>query len=241
MNIVINKNIEFKDLGLIEYQQAWDMQEKLLAENVAIKIANREKSPEEQTLTHNHLIFCEHPHVYTLGKSGKQEHLLLNETELAAEEASFYKTNRGGDITYHGPGQLVGYPILDLENFFTDIHQYMRYLEEAIINTCADFGINAGRIPGLTGVWLDFDGGPRPRKICAMGVKTSRWITMHGFALNANTNLAYFGHIVPCGIDDKAVTSLQIELGKEVDMDEVKAKLYKNLKKLFEFDTADSN
>lgn len=236
MNLIINKNIEFTDLGLVDYQKAWDLQEKLLAENVAIKIANRNLSETEQKLTNNHLIFCEHPHVYTLGKSGKEEHLLLNNSELGDKNATFYKTNRGGDITYHGPGQLVGYPILDLENFFTDIHQYMRYLEEAIIKTCDYFGLNAGRIHGLTGVWLDFDGGPKPRKICAMGVKTSRWITMHGFALNVNTNLEYFGNIVPCGIDDKSVTSLQLELGREVDMKEVKNVLFNSLKDLFGFE-----
>lgn len=235
MNFTINKNIEFIDLGLVDYQQAWDLQEKMLADNVAIKIANRSLPETEQNSTKNHLIFCEHPHVYTLGKSGKQEHLLLNETELEAEEAQFYKTNRGGDITYHGPGQLVGYPILDLENFFTDIHQYMRFLEEAIIKTCEHFEIKAGRIQGLTGVWLDFDGGPRPRKICAMGVKTSRWVTMHGFALNVNTNLGYFNHIVPCGIDDKAVTSMKQELGTEVNLDLIKKVLFGNLKNLFGF------
>lgn len=236
LNFIQNKNIKFLDLGLADYQKAWDLQENLLAETVSIKIANRNLPENEQVSTENHLIFCEHPHVYTLGKSGKEEHLLLNNEELAIAEAQFYKTNRGGDITYHGPGQLVGYPVLDLENFFTDIHQYMRYLEEAIIVTCAHFGIQAGRIQGLTGVWLDFDGGPNPRKICAMGVKTSRWVTMHGFALNVNTDLTYFKNIVPCGIDDKAVTSLKTELGKKMDMNEVKNVLFENLKTLFGFD-----
>lgn len=235
MNLIQNKNLTFRDLGIVDYQQAWDLQEKLLAETVAIKIANRNLPEIDQNPTNNHLIFCEHPHVYTLGKSGKEEHLLLNSNELNEVDAQFYKINRGGDITYHGPGQLVGYPILDLENFFTDIHLYMRHLEEAIIKTCAYFGINAGRIAGLTGVWLDFEGGPNPRKICAMGVKTSRWVTMHGFALNVNTDLGYFKNIVPCGIDDKAVTSLKLELNREVNMDEVKNVLFSNLKEIFGF------
>ncbi len=238
MNIVQNKKINFQDLGLVDYQQAWDLQEQLLAETVAIKIANRNLPDTEQKPTENHLIFCEHPHVYTLGKSGKEENLLLNTKELNDVDAQYYKTNRGGDITYHGPGQLVGYPILDLENFFTDIHLYMRHLEEAIINTCAYFGIKAGRIAGLTGVWLDFDGGANPRKICAMGVKTSRWVTMHGLALNVNTDLTYFKNIVPCGIDDKSVTSLKMELGAEIDMNEVKNELFKNLKELFGFENS---
>ncbi len=236
MNSKISKIIEYQDLGLIDYQEAWDLQEKLLAENVAIKIANRDLPENEQIITKNHLLFCEHPHVYTLGKSGKENNLLLNNSQLEAADAQYYKTNRGGDITYHGPGQLVAYPILDLENFFTDIHQYMRFLEEAIIKTCAYFGINAGRIPGLTGVWLDFDSGQNPRKICAMGVKTSRWITMHGLALNVNTNLSYFKNIVPCGIDDKAVTSLKSELDRNVDMEQVKIVLFEKLTSLFCFE-----
>jgi lipoyl(octanoyl) transferase len=235
LNFFQNRNIEFIDLGLVEYKQAWDLQEKYLADIVSIKIANRNLSENEQIATKNYILFCEHPHVYTLGKSGKEEHLLLNDIQLLSKEAQFYKTNRGGDITYHGPGQLVGYPILDLENFFTDIHQYMRYLEEAIIHTCAYFGINAGRIDGLTGVWVDYDGGPNPRKICAMGVKTSRWVTMHGFALNVNTDLAFFDNIIPCGIDDKAVTSLKMELGRELEIDEVKKIVFEILTKLFGF------
>jgi lipoyl(octanoyl) transferase len=239
MNFIQNKNVIFKDLGLIDYQTAWDLQERLLAENVNIKISNRNSIEASQKPTQNHLIFCEHPHVYTLGKSGKEEHLLLNTSQLEEKEAQYYKTNRGGDITYHGPGQLVGYPIIDLENFFTDIHQYMRFLEEAIIQTCDYFGLKAGRIQGLTGVWLDFEGGVFPRKICAMGVKTSRWITMHGFALNVNTNLEYFGNIVPCGIEDKAVTSLEKELGKKIEMDDVKTVLLNNLKVIFGFDSVE--
>ena len=182
------------------------------------------------------LLFVEHPHVYTLGKSGDVNHLLLNENGLKAKDASFYKINRGGDITYHGPGQLVGYPILDLENFFTDIHKYLRLLEEAVIFTLAEYDVKAGRIDGLTGVWIDYEQQENPRKICAMGVKSSRWVTMHGFALNINTDLSYFNHIIPCGIDDKAVTSLQQELGREVSMTEVENKLKAHIAELFEME-----
>ncbi len=233
MNFNLNKRTQFRHLGLIDYQQAWDLQEKLFADVVTVKIANRGISPESQTPTPNHLLFCEHPHVYTLGKSGKLDNLLLNEEGLSEVQANFYKINRGGDITYHGPGQLVGYPILDLDNFFTDIHRYMRTLEEAIIRTLDDYGLDAGRIEGLTGVWLDHELLQNPRKICALGVKASRWVTMHGFALNVNTDLSYFDHIVPCGIDDKAVTSMQGELGRVVDMKEVEEKLKKQLAELF--------
>lgn len=236
MNIHLNKTVQFEDWGLIDYQQAWDTQERLLAETVALKIQNRNLSADNQLITPNYLIFCEHPHVYTLGKSGHLDNLLVNAQELAQLEATFYKINRGGDITYHGPGQLVGYPILDLENFFTDIHRYMRLLEEAIILTCADFGLQAGRIEGLTGVWLDHETRQNPRKICAMGVKSSRWVTMHGFAFNVNTNLSYFGHIVPCGITDKAVTSLEFELGHKIDIGTVKNILKSHLYRLFEID-----
>ncbi len=235
MNFNINKKVQFEDLGLIDYQQAWNYQEQLFAATVQSKIDNRAIAEADQKLTENHLIFCEHPHVYTLGKSGKAEHLLLDEQGLEAEEAAFYKINRGGDITYHGPGQLVGYPIFDLENFFTDIHRYMRLLEEAVIATCAHYGLSAGRIQGLTGVWLGHDGLSAPRKICAMGVKTSRWVTMHGFALNVNTNLNYFNNIIPCGIDDKAVTSLSHELGHELPMAEVKQIMLEKLKDNFNF------
>ncbi|RYF69729.1 MAG: lipoyl(octanoyl) transferase LipB, partial [Cytophagaceae bacterium] len=214
-----NKSVTVRDLGLIDYQTAWDEQERVFADTVAIKIANRQLPPDEQQPTPNYLLFCEHPHVYTLGKSGHESHLLANDEFLKQIGATYHRINRGGDITYHGPGQLVGYPILDLDNFFTDIHRYMRLLEEAIILTINEYGINAGRIDGLTGVWLDDAKGPR--KICAMGVKASRWVTMHGFALNVNTDLRYFSHIVPCGIADKAVTSMQQELGHSVPVAEV--------------------
>ncbi len=230
----MNKKVIFENLGLIDYQTAWDYQEKQLAATVAVKVQNRNLSPDDQQLTNNYLLFCQHPHVYTLGKSGSETNLLINETQLLDQQATFYKINRGGDITYHGPGQLVGYPILDLDNFFTDIHRYMRLLEEAIINTCTDYGIVAGRIEGLTGVWLDHELKIRPRKICAMGVKASRWVTMHGFALNINTDLSYFSNIVPCGIDDKAVTSMQLELGYQLDFNEVSDKLKGHLARLFE-------
>ena len=238
MNFNLNKQTQFRHLGLIDYQQAWDLQEKLFAKVVAVKIANRSISSENQSPTPNHLLFCEHPHVFTLGKSGKLENMLLDEEGLSEVRARFYKINRGGDITYHGPGQLVGYPILDLDNFFTDIHRYMRTLEEAIIRTLADYGLAAGRIEGLTGVWLDHEtqrsaARRNPRKICALGVKASRWVTMHGLALNVNTDLGYFNHIVPCGIDDKAVTSMQRELGGVVDMKEVEEKLKTHLAELF--------
>jgi lipoyl(octanoyl) transferase len=229
----MNKNIVFQDLGLIDYQEAWDYQEKCFAEIVDIKIKNRSLEPENQEITHNYLLFCQHLHVYTLGKSGKQEHLLLDENGLDEKEARFYKINRGGDITYHGPGQLVGYPIFDLENFFTDIHKYMRTLEEAIVLTLAHFGIDSGRIAGLTGVWIDCEK-ENPRKICAMGVKSSRWVTMHGFALNVNTNLDYFSNIVPCGIDDKAVTSMEKELNKSINLQEVSDILRDKLIHLFQ-------
>lgn len=227
-----NKSVTIRDLGLIDYQLAWDEQERLFADTVACKIANRQLPPDTQQPTPNYLLFCEHPHVYTLGKSGHESHLLANDAFLAQIGATYYRINRGGDITYHGPGQLVGYPILDLDNFFTDIHRYMRLLEEAIILTVGEYGINAGRIPGLTGVWLDDAKGAR--KICAMGVKASRWVTMHGFALNVNTDLSYFGHIVPCGIADKAVTSMQQELGHPVPLAEVTERVRRHLTDLFE-------
>lgn len=236
MNEIINKRVEFRDLGLIDYLQAWDYQESLFADTVAIKIRNRNLPTSEQCPTPNYLLFVEHPHVYTLGKSGKQENLLLEESGLKEKNATFYKINRGGDITYHGPGQLVGYPILDLDNFFTDIHKYLRLLEEAVILTLDEYGIEAGRITGLTGVWLDPIKQENPRKICALGVKSSRWVTMHGFAFNINSDLNYFDNIIPCGIDDKAVTSLQKELGKEIPMEEVKEKMKKHLSALFEME-----
>ncbi|WP_106139710.1 lipoyl(octanoyl) transferase LipB [Spirosoma oryzae] len=236
MNSVLNKQVAVRHLGKVGYQDAWDEQERLFADIVATKLANRNRSVELHEPTANYLLFCEHPPVYTMGTSGHESHLLIDEARLASEYgATFYKIRRGGDITYHGPGQLVGYPILDLENFFTDIHQYMRLLEEGIILTLADYGLTAGRIDGLTGVWLDFDGGTRPRKICAMGVKASRWVTMHGFALNVNTDLSYFNHIVPCGIADKAVTSLAAELGHDVPLAEVAERVRYHLGNLFAF------
>ena len=228
-----NKTITSQNLGLIDYQTAWNYQEKLHAEIVAIKLENRNLLLDNQVDTPNYILFCEHPHVYTLGKSGKPEHLLLDEKGLEKYDAKYYKINRGGDITYHGKGQLVGYPILDLENFFTDIHKYMRCLEEAVIRTCADFGIDAGRIEGLTGVWIDHISLQKPRKICAMGVKASRWVTMHGFALNVNTDLSYFNHIIPCGIDDKSVTSMEKELGQILDFQVVSDKMLGHLKNIF--------
>ncbi|GAA4310749.1 lipoyl(octanoyl) transferase LipB [Nibribacter koreensis] len=232
--MIQNKEVLLQKLGLIDYQQAWDYQEQLFKGILDIKAQNRAIQEGEQQITPNYLLFCQHPHVYTLGKSGHLDHLLLDEQGLAQKEATFYKINRGGDITYHGPGQLVAYPLLDLDNFFTDIHKYLRLLEEAVIMTLADFGLKTGRIAGLTGVWLDFEEQKNPRKICAMGVKCSRWVTMHGLALNVNTDLSYFGNIVPCGISDKAVTSLQQELGRPVDMQEVEEKLLLHFQELFE-------
>jgi len=223
----------FIDWGLTDYQEAWDKQEALLNKTVAIKTENRANNT--QNPTPNHLIFCEHPHVYTLGKSGHPENLLLDEQGLKDKKATYYKINRGGDITYHGPGQIVGYPILDLDNFFTDIHLYLRTLEEAVILTLKDYGIQAGRYPGYTGVWLDADN-EKARKICAMGVRCSRWVTMHGFAFNVNVDLDYFKNIVPCGIDDKAVTSLAKELGYKPDMEEVKGKLKNHIAELFKME-----
>jgi lipoyl(octanoyl) transferase len=236
VNQVINKKVKFIDLGQKDYKETWNFQEALFAQTVATKIQNRSLPPTEQKETENFLLFVEHPHVYTLGKSGELSHLLLDEKGLEEKNATFYKINRGGDITYHGPGQLVGYPILDLENFFTDIHKYLRLLEEAIILTLAEYGIEAGRIDGLTGVWLDYIEQKNPRKICAMGVKSSRWVTMHGFAFNVNADIAYFNNIVPCGIPDKAVTSMHLELGKKIDEGEVKEKVKKHLASLFEME-----
>lgn len=225
-----NKKVEFIDWGLVDYQEAWNRQEDIFARTLALKQENR--TLDQQNPTPNFLIFTEHPHVYTLGKSGHEEYLLLDEDGLKEKEATFYKINRGGDITYHGPGQIVGYPILDLDNFFTDIHLYLRTLEEAIIRVCADYGIAAGRYDGYTGVWIDADK-ENARKICAMGVRASRWVTMHGFAFNVNANLEYFGNIIPCGIEDKAVTSLEKELGQKLDLDEVKGKVKGHIADLF--------
>jgi lipoyl(octanoyl) transferase len=224
MNLLQNKKTQFIDLDLIDYKKAWDYQISLFDKILATKSENRLLNGSQKT-TDNFLIFCEHPHVFTLGKSGKEENLLIRQDNLHTIEASYYHINRGGDITYHGPGQIVGYPVIDLENFFTDIHKYMRALEEAVIQTLLEFNISSGRIPGLTGVWVDFEKGEKARKICALGVKTSRWVTQHGFAFNVNSDLKYFDYIVPCGITDKAVTSLEKELGTEVDMERVKSVL----------------
>ncbi|WP_034886643.1 lipoyl(octanoyl) transferase LipB [Gillisia sp. Hel_I_29] len=228
----MNKKVEVRDLGLKDYKETWDYQEQVFKEILDLKIRNRRENLDLETP--NYLLMVEHPHVYTLGKSGDLENLLLSEAQLKAKNASFYKINRGGDITYHGPGQLVGYPILDLENFFTDIHKYLRFLEEAIMLTLLEYGLKPQRSKGETGVWLDVDT-PFARKICAMGVRASRWVTMHGFALNVNADLGYFDNIIPCGIKGKAVTSLNVELGqKEVSMKEVEEKVLKHFAKLFE-------
>ncbi|MEJ6794520.1 MAG: lipoyl(octanoyl) transferase LipB [Flavobacteriales bacterium] len=223
--------VVFQDLGHIDYKQAWDYQEKLFDQIIAIKRQNRRE--ETNLETQSYLLFCEHPHVYTLGKSGDEKNLLVNEEYLKSRGATFHKINRGGDITYHGPGQIVGYPILDLENFFTDIHKYLRFLEEAVILTLADYGIESGRSDGETGVWLE-SGTENARKICALGVRSSRWVTMHGFAFNVNPDLDYFGNIIPCGIVDKSVTSMEQELGKKVDIQEVRDKLKVHLATIFE-------
>lgn len=228
----MNKKIEVQNLGIKDYKETWDYQEELFKSTLDLKIKNRRE--ELDIPTRNYLLLVEHPHVYTLGKSGDAENLLISEAQLKTKGATFYKINRGGDITYHGPGQLVGYPILDLDNFFTDIHKYLRFLEEAVILTLAEFGLKTERSPGETGVWLDV-GTPFARKICAMGVRASRWVTMHGFALNVNADLGYFDNIIPCGIKGKAVTSLNVELGqKEVAMEVVQQKLLKHFAILFE-------
>jgi len=244
-----NKKVIVQDWGLIDYKKAWDRQELLFSETVKQKLDLRNKElavAGDETGEHiydhcvtdetfNYLVFCEHPHVYTLGKSGKPEHLLLSEAELKEKNIAYYPINRGGDITYHGPGQIVSYPILDLDNFFTDIHLYLRTLEEAVILTLADYGLSAGRYPGYTGVWFDADN-EKARKICALGVRCSRWVTMHGLALNVNTDLSYFKNIIPCGIDDKAVTSMQQELGREVTLKEVQKILQHHISVLFNMD-----
>jgi lipoyl(octanoyl) transferase len=235
VNQVINKKVKFIDLGKKDYKETWEFQEELFANTVSLKIQNRQSGPESQIATDNYLIFVEHPHVYTLGKSGELSHLFWMKG-IGREGSNFYKINRGGDITYHGPGQLVGYPIIDLDNFFTDIHKYLRLLEEAIILTLSEYGIEAGRIEGLTGVWLDYLEQKNPRKICALGVKSSRWVTMHGFAFNINSDISYFNNIVPCGIPDKAVTSMHLELGYHLDETEVKEKVKNHLIELFEME-----
>ena len=227
----MNKKVRFEDLGLIDYKKCWSYQEGLFSEILAVKSANRKENKSDATK--NHLLFCEHPHVYTLGKSGDKNNLLVNEDYLKSRGATFYKINRGGDITYHGPGQIVGYPILDLDNFFTDIYKYLRFLEEAVILTLNEYGLESERSPGETGVWFDV-GTEKARKICALGVKSSRWVTMHGFAFNINTNLSYYENIIPCGIVGKQVTSLEKELSKKLDIQEVKNKLRAHLVHLFE-------
>jgi len=227
----MNKKVIFKNLGLTDYKKAWDYEDQIFKNTINLKL---KKTREDTTIeTPNHLLFVEHPHVFTLGKSGDQSHLLTSEKELNAKGVTFYKINRGGDITYHGPGQIVGYPILDLDNFFTDIHKYLRFLEEMVILTLAEYGITATRSEGETGVWIDVNT-PFARKICAMGVRASRWVTMHGFAFNVNTDLGYFDHIIPCGIKGKGVTSLQAELGREIPLTEVQEKLLTHFKNLFE-------
>jgi len=234
--IKTREKVFFKDLGLTDYKKAWDLQEKILKEIVDVKLANRDIPLQEQLKGRHHLLFCEHPPVITLGRSGSIENLLFNEAFLKSKGIQFYKNNRGGDITFHGPEQIVGYPILDLDHFFTDIHKYMRFLEEMIIRTLAEYDIEADRLKGATGVWLDKDLPGKARKICAMGVKCSRWVTMHGFAFNVNTDLSYFNYINPCGFTDKGVTSLEKELGYKVALKEVKLKLLKHFSDLFEAD-----
>lgn len=232
--MVQNKSLQTKGLHFIPYEEALSLQKELFQTSVDQKIANRKLPESQQIQTQNHLLFCEHPPTYTLGKSGDQSHLLINNQTLKNKGATFHKIGRGGDITFHGPGQITGYPILDLDHFFTDIHKYLRFLEEMIILTLADYGIESGRIDGLTGVWIDHIEQKRPRKICAMGIKCSRWVTMHGFALNVNTDLSYFDYIVPCGIVGKEVTSIQKELKQEVNMQEVAERLLHHFSSLFE-------
>ena len=227
------QKVFFRDLGLIDYKKAWDYQKELFQSIIDVKSASRKQGID--LATQSHLLFCEHPHVYTLGKSGDKKNLLVNEAYLKSRGATFYKINRGGDITYHGPGQIVGYPILDLDNFFTDIHKYLRLLEESVIKTLVEYGIKGERSSGETGVWLDV-GQPTARKICALGVRSSRWVTMHGFAFNINSDLSFFRNIVPCGIADKSVTSLQEELGHKLDISEVKEKLKNHLASIFEME-----
>ena len=233
-----NKKILLKDLGLKDYKDIWEFQTYLLNSIIDIKRQNRKNNT--TNTTKNYFLFVEHPHVYTLGKSGNLSNLLINEQQLKEKQATYYKINRGGDITYHGPGQIVGYPILDLENFFTDIHKYLRFLEEVIIKTLAEYGVKGYRSDGETGVWID-TGTPFARKICAMGIRSSRLVTMHGFALNVNTNLGYFDHIIPCGIKGKAVTSLEVELGRKIELSEVKKKILNHFKDLFEVEKFELN
>jgi len=228
----MNKKVQLQNIGLKAYKEAWEYQDQLFQEIIDIKIANRKNN--SLTPTPNYLLFVEHPHVYTLGKSGDFSNLLLNKKQLEKKGARFYKSNRGGDITYHGPGQIVGYPIFDLENFFTDIHKYLRYLEEAVILTLNEYGIKGERSNGETGVWINSNT-PYAKKICALGVRSSRWVSMHGFALNVNVDLGYFDHIIPCGIKGKAVTSMEAELGGKISITAVKEKITKHLAALFKF------
>lgn len=228
------QNVRFRDIGLIDYKEAWDYQEILFQELIARKLRNRDLPLSDQEVQDHYLIFCEHPHVFTLGRSGEEKNLLVNAEQLKGIQASFYKNNRGGDITYHGPGQIVGYPILDMDLFFTDIHKYLRLLEEAVILTLAEYSIKGDRYPGFTGVWLDPEDPRKARKICALGVRCSRWVTMHGFAFNVNTELDYFKYIIPCGITEKSVTSLEKELGAKQDLQEVKLKLREHIANLFD-------
>lgn len=230
------QHVHFSDLGRRDYKEVWDLQEALLTSIVDRKLANRTLPSGAQHSPLHYLLFVEHPHVYTLGKSGEVSHLLATADELESIGATYYKINRGGDITYHGPGQLVGYPVFDLDHFFNDIHHYLRLLEESIIRTCADYGLPASRIQGLTGVWIDADRGAEARKICAFGVRCSRWVTMHGFAFNIHPDLAYFRRIVPCGITDRGVTSLEQELGRHVEVLEVKQRVLQHMQELFAFE-----
>ena len=233
MNSLIYKKVKHTNLGHIDYQKAWDKQEDIFKKIIDVKIENRKNNSKNKT--ENYILTCSHPHVYTLGKSGNENNLLINNNIIKSQKLDYYKINRGGDITYHGPGQLVVYPILDLENFFTDIHKYLRFLEEAVIMTLKEFNIKSGRIKKLTGVWVDINS-QNPKKICAMGVKSSRWVTMHGLALNVSTDLSYFNNIIPCGINDKEVTSIEKETNKVIQMILVENKLIKNLCKIFEFE-----
>lgn len=239
MNNLINKEVKFIDLGLMDYAEAWNYQTERHESIIHKKIQIRQGTIAEEK-TDNYLIFCEHPHVFTLGKSGDEKNLVIPKEQLSMIHASYHQINRGGDITYHGPGQLVAYPVIDLENFFTDIHLYMRNLEEVVIQTLREFGIESDRVQGLTGVWIDGEKPGRARKICAMGVKTSRWVTLHGLALNVNPDLSYFNYIVPCGISDKAVTSMEKELGHKITISEVKKSMYNNFMKVFEAITPDT-
>ena len=232
MNSIINKSVKYKSLGLISFKESWKKQESIFNKIIDVKIKNR--NLKKKIKTENYILTCSHPHVYTLGKSGNEENLLIDKSRAKKENLEFFKINRGGDITYHGPGQIVVYPILDLENFFTDIHKYLRSLEEAVILTLKEYNIESGRINDYTGVWIDIKS-KKPRKICALGVKSSRWVTMHGLALNVNTDLNFFKNIIPCGIIDKEVTSVSKEVGKKIKLKDIEKKLLKNLSKVFDF------